>query len=122
MGKYSRRNFLKVAAVGAGALTLGSILDACGQTSPTSIPPTDTALPSTQQPATLSPFPPETLQPATDTAPPPTNTPLPPPDLVVTSGGEPELLVRQAILALGGMEKFVPIGSNVIIKPNICVA
>ena len=122
MGKYSRRNFLKVAAVGAGALTLGSILDACGQTSPTSIPSTDTALPSTQQPATLSPFPPETLQPATNTAPPPTNTPLPPPDLVVTSGGEPELLVRQAILALGGMEKFVPIGSNVIVKPNICVA
>ncbi len=121
MGKYSRRNFLKVAAVGVGAVTLGSVLDACGQATPTTISPSDAASTSFEHPATLSPFPPETLQPATETAS-PTNTPLPPPDLVVTSGGEPESLVRQAIMALGGMEKFVPVGSNVIVKPNICVA
>jgi uncharacterized protein (DUF362 family) len=44
------------------------------------------------------------------------------PDLVVARSGEPEAMVRRAIAALGGMERFVPVGSNVIIKPNICVA
>ena len=31
-------------------------------------------------------------------------------------------MVRQAIAALGGMERFVPRDANVIVKPNICVA
>ena len=31
-------------------------------------------------------------------------------------------MVRRALAALGGMERFVPAGSNVIVKPNICVA
>jgi uncharacterized protein (DUF362 family) len=30
--------------------------------------------------------------------------------------------VRRALRALGGIERFVPAGSNVIVKPNICVA
>jgi uncharacterized protein (DUF362 family) len=42
--------------------------------------------------------------------------------MVVAYGGEPEELVRQAMAGLGGMEKFVPTGANVIVKPNICVA
>jgi uncharacterized protein (DUF362 family) len=42
--------------------------------------------------------------------------------VVVTRGGEPEALVRQAIASLGGIEKFVPREANVIVKPNICVA
>jgi uncharacterized protein (DUF362 family) len=44
------------------------------------------------------------------------------PDLVVARSGEPEAMVRQAIAALGGMERFVPRDANVIVKPNICVA
>ena len=44
------------------------------------------------------------------------------PDLVVTTGGEPEALVRRAMAALGGMSRFVPKGASVIVKPNICVA
>ena len=44
------------------------------------------------------------------------------PYLVVARGGEPEELVRRAMAALGGMEKFVPKGARVLIKPNICVA
>jgi uncharacterized protein (DUF362 family) len=44
------------------------------------------------------------------------------PDLVVARSGEPEAMVRRAIAALGGMERFVPRDSNVIVKPNICVA
>lgn len=122
MGKFTRRDFLKVAAAGAGAMTLGVILDACGQALPTSLPSTVTPILSIQQPATLTPFPPDTLPPATETIPPPTDTPLPPPDLVVTRGGEPEALVRQALATLGGIEKFVPRRANVIVKPNICVA
>jgi uncharacterized protein (DUF362 family) len=42
--------------------------------------------------------------------------------VVVTRGGEPDELVRRAIAALGGIEKFVPKGANVVVKPNICVA
>ena len=30
-------------------------------------------------------------------------------------------MVRQALAAMGGMEKYVPNGSDVIIKPNVCV-
>jgi uncharacterized protein (DUF362 family) len=43
------------------------------------------------------------------------------PDLVVARSGEPEEMVRRAIAALGGMERFVPRDANVIVKPNICV-
>jgi uncharacterized protein (DUF362 family) len=42
--------------------------------------------------------------------------------MVVVRNGEPESLVRTALLALGGMELFVPRGANVFVKPNICVA
>jgi uncharacterized protein (DUF362 family) len=37
-------------------------------------------------------------------------------------GDDPEALTRAAIAAIGGMGQFVPAGSNVIIKPNICTA
>jgi uncharacterized protein (DUF362 family) len=43
-------------------------------------------------------------------------------DLAVARGGEAGELVRAAIKSLGGMEVFVPKGSRVVIKPNICVA
>jgi uncharacterized protein (DUF362 family) len=49
-------------------------------------------------------------------------TPVSLPDMAVTRNGEPEVLVRRAIAALGGMERFVSKGANVIVKPNICVA
>jgi uncharacterized protein (DUF362 family) len=40
---------------------------------------------------------------------------------VVVRNGEPEQLVRQAIAAMGGMEKYVFEGADVIVKPNVCV-
>ena len=48
------------------------------------------------------------------------------PDVVVTRGVEgkdvlPEDLVRRTLAGLGGMERFVPQGANVIVKPNICL-
>jgi len=42
--------------------------------------------------------------------------------LAVVRGPEPAEITRRAIAALGGMERFVKPGANVIIKPNICVA
>ncbi|OGO15148.1 MAG: hypothetical protein A2Z14_18195 [Chloroflexi bacterium RBG_16_48_8] len=44
------------------------------------------------------------------------------PELAVARVGEPEKLVEAAIAALGGMERFVKSGDQVIVKPNICVA
>jgi len=44
------------------------------------------------------------------------------PHLVVARGEDPEALVRRSLAALGGMERFVNAGDDVVIKPNICVA
>jgi uncharacterized protein (DUF362 family) len=40
----------------------------------------------------------------------------------VAHGSDPETIVRRALAAFGGMEKFVPKDARVLIKPNICVA
>jgi uncharacterized protein (DUF362 family) len=128
MSKLSRRDFLKRSTLGFGALSLAAILEACGielvpplptvAVLPSAAPATDTPV---STPITI-PVPTDTPQVPTFTAIPPTSTPVIPPDLVVATGGEPEQLVRQAIAALGGIQKFVPAGANVVIKPNICVA
>ena len=41
------------------------------------------------------------------------------PGMAVVSGGEPPDLVKAALAALGGMEKFVSRGDVVVLKPNI---
>lgn len=128
----SRREFLRLLAAGGSALALSEFLAACGldenlipptmeamesptlQSSATSIPQVSTQIP-TDQP-TESPTGTATQEPTA------TETPVPVPDIVVTHNGEPEQLVRRAVAAIGGMEKFVPKGANVIIKPNICVS
>ena len=43
------------------------------------------------------------------------------PYLAVAHGGDPAAITRAAIAALGGIERFVRPGDDVIIKPNICV-
>jgi uncharacterized protein (DUF362 family) len=40
-------------------------------------------------------------------------------DLVAVKGGEPDVMFDKAIEAMGGMKKFVPKGSKVVLKPNI---
>jgi len=40
-------------------------------------------------------------------------------DLVAVKGGEPDVMFDRAIASLGGMGKFVPKGSRVLVKPNI---
>jgi uncharacterized protein (DUF362 family) len=113
MSRLSRRDFLRVAALGAGSVALNKFLAAC---SPGLVNPT---------PAPASPLPPATrvVPPNTPAASLPQSTGVPGvPDLVVVRGGEPEAMVRRALAALGGMEKFVSKGANVVVKPNICVA
>jgi uncharacterized protein (DUF362 family) len=41
--------------------------------------------------------------------------------LAVARGADPAAIVQAALAALGGIERFVKTGSNVVIKPNICV-
>jgi uncharacterized protein (DUF362 family) len=124
MSKLSRRDFLRVAALGTGAVALNKFLAACspGSVTPTSIPvgllpkatrvvPTNTPAGSAEATSTT-----QAASPAEVTSVPGV------PDLVVVRGGEPEALVRRALASLGGMEKFVSKGANVVVKPNICVA
>lgn len=127
---FSRRDFLRITATGAGALAFSELLAACGVDE---IPPTHTSVPPNVPPtqaATQTPLPTITSQPPTMIVEPsPTNTAettatpteIPAPDLVVAHNGEPGQLVRQAIMAMGGMQKFIPKGADVILKPNVCV-
>jgi uncharacterized protein (DUF362 family) len=105
--RISRREFLLSLAAGMGATVAGQFLAACDrQPSPTA--PTATRLPEQPAAATLAPA--------------PGDAPKPAPDLAVARNGQPEDMVRRAIQALGGIERFVPKGAKVIVKPNICVA
>ena len=130
MTGLTRRQFLRRAIGGLGALAVGWFLTACGQeeavlptaspfSTPTSVPPTPTSTHTPIPTSTSTPVPTSTASPTSV----PTATPIPAyADLVVARGGEPEQLVRRALAALGGMERFVHGGDDVIIKPNICVA
>jgi len=117
MPKFNRRDFLRIGAAAVGWAALGDLLAACGR-----------AVSGTTGPIALSPSPSKTLIPTASAGPTGTPTPAPTatqvslPDLAVTRNGEPEVLVRRAIAALGGMQRFVGKDANVVVKPNICVA
>ncbi len=134
MRALSRREFLRRIAAYAGGVTGAWLLDACARepaASPTQIPTRTLQAQNTAAPTTLA-LPTNTSQPtdlpAQGSSGVPTGSPtaVPPapgiPDLVVARGGEPEELVKRALTALGGIERFVHSGDDVIIKPNICVA
>ncbi len=114
MKKLSRRDFLKLLATGMGGIALEQFLVACG------IKPTLVA--SDVIPSSTNPSPPAkpgetaTSQDVQEDA-----TPGITPELVVVRGGQPEEMVRKALDSLGGMQRFVPAGSTVVVKPNICV-
>jgi hypothetical protein len=83
-------------------------------TSPTAVPSTMyTATPSTIPSAlpSISTLPITSYTPATGLA-----------YLAAARGQSPTAMVQAAIKALGGIERFVKAGADVIIKPNICVA
>ena len=87
--------------------------------------PTATAVPPTARTGTAIPTTAATENPTGEPAP-PTATPAPAAAayLAVARGAsaDPAELTRRAIAALGGIERFVKPGANVIIKPNICNA
>ncbi len=125
MNELSRRHFLRILAASLGSLG-GLYLTGClnqdkllsRSLSPDKIPPT-TLL--TDPTSTIT-SPTETDQ-LTST---PEDTPAPSPtmaypDLTVARHGDPEVMVRKAVKALGGMKRFVKSGDEVIVKPNICV-
>ena len=123
MDPINRRKALKILLSGAAAAFSTPIIQACqAQTTP---PSTSTTLPGStraSRTATATPFQPaaatETGAPTVESSP----TSVVYPDLVVARTGEPEPLVRAAVDAIGGLQRFVPQGGWVIIKPNICTA
>ena len=141
----NRRVFLKgLLAVSAS----GAALSACAPKpapAPTAVPPAPTSIPPTAVPPTVAPPPttvPPTAVPPTATAIPPTATvaavPTAAPTVAPTAAApaaagaylavarganaDPREITRRAIAAIGGIERFVKKGNDVIIKPNICTA
>ena len=105
MADLSRREFLRRSAAGVTAVAAGWWLSGCdSQNEPLAAPVSSPTLASEPADSTVA----------------PTSTGYP--DLAVGRGGEPDELVQRSLAALGGMERFVKPGANVVIKPNICVA
>ncbi len=119
MDKFSRRQFLRGwLVVSAGAALAAS---GCGGgPAVTEISPStqgiaeplegETELPLQSQPTAQ--------QEQVDTSSQPTAEPA---YLAVAHGADAAAITRAAIMALGGMERFVKSGQDVIVKPNICV-
>lgn len=123
MARLSRREFLRMAAAGLGVLAVQQLASGCQRLS---TPPPQTGVEGETPEATPAPTDaPQVAQPSTPeaTRESPTKSAAEGyPDLVVARHGEPDELVRRALAALGGMERFVPKGSRVVVKPNICIA
>ena len=113
MTNLTRREFLKSVSIAMGVVTTSRYLAACSDANPYPSQNSGNANQTNKPTRTAI----ETPHPISN---PSNNTSFP--DLVVARQGEPEALVRQALTALGGMERFVPQNARVVIKPNICVA
>lgn len=111
MNSLSRRDFIKALSAMLGTAFLEQFLTACGQSNASGVAQETQArvLPSEQA---ITQAASENSDSAYASA----------PNLVVARNGEPEELVRRALAPLGGIERFIPQGAYVIIKPNICVA
>lgn len=124
-GNIARRRFLRWAAIQLGAVAGAKFLSACEK----AMVPLSTAIPTGTLPQEQTSAPSATqvdVAEAEPTSPVPETTPTQAtsayPDMAVARGGEPDALVMAAMAALGGMERFVKSGDQVIVKPNICVA
>ncbi len=147
MRVFTRRHFL----YSASALGLGALLAACSPQSkvtPTSKPQAAVPTAAAKEPASVAQTIPTAEPPIKAPTPiPATNTPLPtaaptqqPPTaapaqvraatavpsqaayVAVARGSSPEAITQRAVAAIGGIERFVKRGYDVIIKPNICNA
>src|SRR5512142_3187831 len=91
MNTISRRDFLKLSGAAGAAAGLGLLGGSCNSSKPA----------ITQR---------QPIAPTGDQA-----------YLAVAHGKDPTAIVKAALAALGGIERFVSQGNDVIIKPNICV-
>ena len=105
--EISRREFIKkMVALGLSAAAAGTLFShlACANEKATTVPTVPAEpLPDAPGPAVTPDIPGGT-------------------HLSVARGDSPAALVQAAVKSLGGIEQFVKIGDDVIIKPNICVA
>ncbi|MBN1427265.1 MAG: DUF362 domain-containing protein [Anaerolineae bacterium] len=116
MKKLSRREFLRLSgAVGAAA---GWAMLGTGCSDP--LPMASPQQAGATQPSSRS------IDATQDAVASPTRQPTMPTSdqayLAVARGEDPAGMVNAALAALGGIERFVSQGNDVIIKPNICVA
>lgn len=120
MDRISRRTLLKYLSSSLGAVAAAKLLSACNPR------PDQGVVPSQINPSATGEVPAadigESQTPVEASTGEVTKTAPPLPDLVVARGGDPQVMVERALAALGGMERFVPKGGWVIIKPNICNA
>jgi uncharacterized protein (DUF362 family) len=117
MPTISRRDFLaRLAALGAGA-ALTEVMASCAPVAQPTTTPAPTLAPTTV-PGTVAPTAAAQATAAPTVAPTATITPA---YLAVARGSQPAAITQRAIAALGGIERFMKAGANVIIKPNICI-
>ncbi|MBA3072523.1 MAG: DUF362 domain-containing protein [Anaerolineae bacterium] len=109
MKDQSRREFLRNLMLGATTLAAQPLLASCGVKPVPETPVLTDTVAATEL---------TTTETATEAA---TETQNQYPYLVVTHGSDAEQMVRQGMQTLGGMERFMKSGADVIIKPNICV-
>ena len=126
MTELSRKEFLRLLAASAGSLgslylagclNRGKSITRSLETDKISPTPFISRVGETEQSS------PATVEPTNEVQDSPTSTPsMSHPDLVVTRNGKPEEMIIKALLALGGMERFVKSGDIVVVKPNICTS
>ena len=127
MSRFSRRDFLRWLMT-LSAAGISSYLSGCNTMSPTPtvLPPEGADQPTDAPTATQPPGPEEAGEAppaaAESTAAEPTAAESAYLAVARGQGAPPDELARRAIAALGGMERFVKPGAQVIVKPNICNA
>jgi len=123
MREINRREFIRqLLAWGLGVASAGTLLSGVScRPKPTPTPVSISPIEATSAPV-LTP----SAKPVPTAARPRTMRTLPPSPngiyLSVARGESPAAIVETALKALGGIERFVKPGDDVIVKPNICVA
>ncbi len=130
----SRRALIARLGAAATALLVAAGCQPAPRPAPTATPAPPKAPPSPVATA-ASPRPSPTAAPAVPTSASPTAAPRPTAasaaptaspagaaDLAVARGTSPAAITRAAIEAIGGIGRFVPKGSAVVVKPNVCTA
>ena len=123
MARMSRRDFLKVAGISAAGVILAEA-GCAPQPSPAPSPTRNNSPILTEAALNAPSAPTSTSSPAATTSPTRSQPPSPTADqayLAVARGADPASITQAALAALGGIERFVKPGQDVIIKPNMCV-